>query len=80
MMRRGRKERRSRDSEFQTVGALYEHFGNILPREIMITAVREALGAFVPRDESGVEETRLELVRKCEQALRRLAEAPEPVS
>lgn len=79
MMRRGRKERRSQDSEFQTVGALYEHFGNILPRETMVTAVREALSTFVPRDDSGVEEMRLQLVRKCEESLRMLAEAPEPV-
>lgn len=79
-MRRGRKERRSHGCDFQTVGALYEHFGARLRREAMVEAVRDAISAFVPREDAGHEEMRLQIVRKCELALRRLAEAPEAVT
>jgi hypothetical protein len=78
--RRGRKDRRTLDFEFRTVGALYEHFGNVLPRETMVLAVRDAIAAFVPRDDTELDETRLQLVRKCEQTLRQLARSPEPAA
>src|SRR6185503_2435445 len=77
LMRRGRKERRTHEHAYPTVGALYDHFGNVLPRDAMVTAVRDAISAFIPREGTNLEEMRLQLVSKCESSLKRLAETGE---
>lgn len=69
-MIRGRKERRRHHYAFSTLGSLYEHYDSRLPREEIVLTVRAAISAFMPRDGSTHDETRMQLVRKCELALR----------
>ena len=78
MNRRGRKERRRQGYDFPTVGALYQYFGEMMPRETLITAVREAIADFVPREGIAADETRLQLVRKCEHRLRNISASGQP--
>lgn len=76
-MARGRKERRRHIFGYTTLGSLYEHFESRLPREEMISTVREALSCFIPRDGSSPEDMRLQMVKKCELGLRDAADRLE---
>lgn len=67
-----RRERRVDEYAFPTVGSLYDHFEGRLPREAMVSAVRTAISEFVPRDGSGLEAMRLQLLNKCERTLQNM--------
>lgn len=73
----GREETRY---TFTDMEALFSHFSQWLPPNLIHNLVETEKAVFVVRKECSLEETRLQFLKKCELSLNRVMSAPEPGS
>jgi hypothetical protein len=65
---------------FKNLEALFAHFSQWLPPNLIHNLVETEKSVFVVRKECSLEETRLQFLKKCEMSLLRVMSQPEPGS